>query len=229
MGMRVRLGPLSVSSRGRVGLRAGPVSVYGGGGRRRRSGGSNGSGEFWIALIGFALVVALVIFLVMWPLSLWGHALGLTPSWHQLMHRNKAWEHRHYPLVGLRYVGAAAALAGTVAGAITLLLALPRLQRRTALASDATSDAPALTSQPVILRPATTSGPAKPGREAPVDTGTPAMPLLEVPSRSARRPIRKSSGDNPEENLHPPADTQRVPQAGGTRYVKLKRMRNPPQ
>jgi hypothetical protein len=38
MGMRIRLGPASVSSRGRVGLRAGPVSVYGGGRRRRSRG-----------------------------------------------------------------------------------------------------------------------------------------------------------------------------------------------
>jgi hypothetical protein len=46
----------------------------------------------------------------MWPLSLWGHAIHLTPSWHQLMNRDHRWMHEHYPLVGLRYVGAFALL-----------------------------------------------------------------------------------------------------------------------
>lgn len=117
MGMRVRVGPLSVSSRGRVGIHAGPVSVYGGG-RRRRSR-SSGSGA---ALIGFLAVLALVVVVVMWPLSLIGHAIGLTPSWHQLMQRNHAWEHQHYPLVGLRYLGT----AGLLLVALTLL-SLPLL------------------------------------------------------------------------------------------------------
>jgi hypothetical protein len=51
MGMRVRLGPVSLSSSGRVGVSAGPISVYGGG-RRRRS--SSGGG-------GLAAVVALLV------------------------------------------------------------------------------------------------------------------------------------------------------------------------
>lgn len=50
MGFRVRLGPLSVSNRGRVGVRAGPVSAYGGGSSRRRGG-----------IVGPILVVALVV------------------------------------------------------------------------------------------------------------------------------------------------------------------------
>jgi hypothetical protein len=104
--MRVRIGPVSVSSRGRVGVNAGPVSLYGGGSRR------SGGGEWLAMLIGLAIVVVVV----MWPLSLWGHAIHLTPSWHQLMHRDKAWMHEHYPLVGLRYLGAAILLFG-VAGA----------------------------------------------------------------------------------------------------------------
>jgi hypothetical protein len=101
--LRVRMGPFSVSSRGRVGVSAGPVSWSGGGG------GSGGSGAF-AALIGLVLVVGLVIVVVMWPLSVWGHAIHLTPSWHQLMNRDKAWMHEHYSLVGLRYAGAAASL-----------------------------------------------------------------------------------------------------------------------
>ena len=36
MSVRLRLGPLSLSSRGRVGVRLGPVSAYGGGHRRKR-------------------------------------------------------------------------------------------------------------------------------------------------------------------------------------------------
>jgi hypothetical protein len=46
----------------------------------------------------------------MWPLSLWGHALHLTPSWDQLMNRDCEWMHEHHPLVGLRYIAAAVLL-----------------------------------------------------------------------------------------------------------------------
>lgn len=67
------------------------------------------------ALLAVILAVGIVIFAVMWPLSLWGHAIQLTPSWHQLMHRNHTWMHEHYPLVGLRYVGAAVLLILTLA------------------------------------------------------------------------------------------------------------------
>jgi hypothetical protein len=59
-------------------------------------------------------VVGILITVVMWPLSLWGHAIHLTPSWDQLMNRDKEWMHDHYPLVGLRYVGAAVLLAFAV-------------------------------------------------------------------------------------------------------------------
>jgi type II secretory pathway pseudopilin PulG len=105
VGARIRVGPVSVTSRGRVGVRAGPVYVSGGG-RRRKSGSSGGMG----ALIAVIIAVGIVVFAVMWPLSLWGHAIQLTPSWHQLIHRNHAWMHEHYPLVGLRYIGAAVLL-----------------------------------------------------------------------------------------------------------------------
>lgn len=110
VGARIRVGPVSVTSRGRVGVKAGPVYVSGGG-RRRKSGSSSGMG----ALLAVIIAVGIVIFAVMWPLSLWGHAIELTPSWHQLMHRNHTWMHEHYPLVGLRYVGAAVLLILTLA------------------------------------------------------------------------------------------------------------------
>src|ERR1022692_4309005 len=55
----------------------------------------------------------------MWPLSLWGHAIQLTPSWHQLMHRDHIWMHQHYPLVGLRYLGAFALLFVVLAAVAT--------------------------------------------------------------------------------------------------------------
>lgn len=103
MSLWLRAGPFSVSSRGRMGVRVGPVGVYGGG--RRRS--SSGSGA---ALFGLLIILAVVFVAVMWPLSLFGHAIGLTPSWHQLMNRHHTWMHHHYPLVGLRYLGAAVAL-----------------------------------------------------------------------------------------------------------------------
>src|SRR3954471_24571747 len=84
MGMRVRMGPFSVSSRGRVGVSAGPVSFYGGGSRRSRS-----NDSLLARLVAICVVIGIVVVVVMWPLSLWGHAIHLTPSWHQLMHRNK--------------------------------------------------------------------------------------------------------------------------------------------
>ena len=78
MGMRVRMGPFSVSSRGRVGVSVGPVGVYGGGHRRRRST-SGGGGGLWaffgvMLLIGLAVVywyvavplLAIVVGVVVW-------------------------------------------------------------------------------------------------------------------------------------------------------------------
>src|SRR4051794_32791356 len=109
------MGPLSVSSRGRVGVSAGPVS-WSGGGSSRRSGDPG--------LMAWLFLLVLIIVAVMWPLSLWGHALHLTPSWHQLMHRNKAWMHEHYPLVGLRYLLATVLLAAATFLAIRPLLAM---------------------------------------------------------------------------------------------------------
>src|SRR3954470_17467916 len=122
MGMRVRVGPLSVSSRGRVGVNAGPVGVYGGGGR--------GSSDGCAGLIAIALAIGLIIVVVMWPLSTFGHAIHMTPSWHQLMNRDKAWMHEHYPLVGLRYLGAAVLL-----GIAVLTVLAPALNKQAERAS----------------------------------------------------------------------------------------------
>ena len=106
MSLWLRAGPISVSSRGRVGAHVGPVGIYGGGRRRRRSSGSDGG--FMVFMIIAMLALAAVFVAVMWPLSLFGHAIGLTPSWHQLMNRDHTWMHHHYALVGLRYLGASA-------------------------------------------------------------------------------------------------------------------------
>jgi hypothetical protein len=104
------MGPFSASSRGRVGVNVGPVSAYGGGGR-----GGGGCLGFLVFVIGFVAV--------MWSLSLWGHAIHLTPSWHQLMHHDDAWLHRHYPKVGLRYLAALAILVAVVAAIVLLIKA----------------------------------------------------------------------------------------------------------
>lgn len=62
MGFRVKMGPVSVSSRGRVGVRAGPVSVYGGGRRRRRSSSGDGSGAALLfGLVAIAVVIGLIV------------------------------------------------------------------------------------------------------------------------------------------------------------------------
>lgn len=62
MGVRLRMGPVSVSSRGRVGVRAGPVSVYGGGRRRRRSSSSSsGGGGVLAVIVVTAVVVGLAV------------------------------------------------------------------------------------------------------------------------------------------------------------------------
>lgn len=67
MGMRLRMGPLSVSSRGRVGVSAGPLSIYGGGRRRRSSNGDSGGAVF----VGLAIVFALAYIAVKWSLQHW--------------------------------------------------------------------------------------------------------------------------------------------------------------
>lgn len=60
MSLWFRLGPLGMSSRGRVGVRMGPVSWYGGGRRRRRNASS-----------GSLLVVVLVLGLIVLAIEYW--------------------------------------------------------------------------------------------------------------------------------------------------------------
>lgn len=123
--MRVKLGPVSLSSTGRVGVKAGPVYVSGGGRRRRRGSTSSGGwGAVLLFLIALAVVALIFLYAVVWPLSLWGHAIHLTPSWHQLMHRDHTWMHEHYPLVGLRYLEAFGLLLLLLA-AIFVAVAVP--------------------------------------------------------------------------------------------------------
>jgi hypothetical protein len=55
------MGPVSVTSKGRVGVRAGPVSVYGGGRRRHSRRRSSSGGGALIAFLGVVLVVGLAI------------------------------------------------------------------------------------------------------------------------------------------------------------------------
>ena len=61
MGARIRLGPVSVTSKGRVGVKAGPVSVYAGGRRRRRRQSDGGGGGGLVAFIAIALLIALIV------------------------------------------------------------------------------------------------------------------------------------------------------------------------
>jgi hypothetical protein len=76
------------------------VRMYVGGRRRRSSGDSGGC----LALIAIFLAIALVYAGVLWGLSLVGHAVGFTPSWHQVTHRHDAWMDQHYPNAVGRYL-----------------------------------------------------------------------------------------------------------------------------
>jgi len=67
MSVRVRLGPFSVSSRGRVGARVGPVSAYGGGYRRKRRKGhrsTDGAEGLKVVFQLFALIILAVLWLI---------------------------------------------------------------------------------------------------------------------------------------------------------------------
>src|SRR4051794_28356517 len=57
----------------------------------------------WGGVLAVIIVIGLLIMAVMWTLSLFGHAVGLTPTYHDVMNRDKAWLHVHYPNVGWRY------------------------------------------------------------------------------------------------------------------------------
>ncbi len=63
MSMRIRIGPISVGSSGRYGIRMGPVSFYGGG--RRRQGGGCGSLLVQLA-IGATIVLVVKYFVKYW-------------------------------------------------------------------------------------------------------------------------------------------------------------------
>ena len=80
------------------------------------------------AFVAAMLVVSLVVIAVMWPLSLWGHALGMTPTFNQLLSRSPAWMHQHYPLAGLRYLEAVLALTVVLVG-VAWLYAAPGTAR----------------------------------------------------------------------------------------------------
>jgi hypothetical protein len=69
---------------------------------------------------------------VMWPLSFFGHLLGLTPTLGQLLHHNQVWEHQHYPLVGLRYLGVIGILIGGLAAFILLAALIGSVRARKA-------------------------------------------------------------------------------------------------
>lgn len=91
----------------RFGFHVGPFSV--------------GANDREVAAVVEFVVVCLVAFVVVgWPLSLVGHAIGLTPSWHQLLNQDQAWLHEHYPKLGLRYLGVAAAIAAVAALPVVL-------------------------------------------------------------------------------------------------------------
>jgi hypothetical protein len=81
---------------------------------------SNGSG--WGPIIGGLIILVLVIVMVMWVLSLFGHLVGITPTYHEVMNRDKQWLHRHYPNVGWRYILTALLLAGTGVAAFLALV-----------------------------------------------------------------------------------------------------------
>lgn len=116
MSVRGRIGPFTASTRGRVGVSAGGIGVSG-----RASGGRG------LGFIEFLILAAIAIVVVMWPLCLWGHTIGLTPSWHELWHRDHAWMHEHYSLVGLRYATAAVLLGAAIAAMVVGVRRLLRL------------------------------------------------------------------------------------------------------
>jgi hypothetical protein len=66
----LRVGPLSVSSRGRIGVRAGPVSAYGGGRRRSNSSGRTGGIIFALLLTVGLIAVAVKLMIAYWFVTL---------------------------------------------------------------------------------------------------------------------------------------------------------------
>jgi hypothetical protein len=75
MSLWFRMGPVGFSSRGRVGIRMGPVSWYGGG-RRRRSRSGGGSWLAVIVLIGLIAVAIKYWYLTIPMIALWALIVG---------------------------------------------------------------------------------------------------------------------------------------------------------
>src|SRR5215210_3743798 len=65
--------------------------------------GRKSSGGGWGAIVVVLVAIAVVVMAVMWTLSLFGHVVGLTPTYDEVMNRDKQWLHEHYPNVGWRY------------------------------------------------------------------------------------------------------------------------------
>jgi hypothetical protein len=78
------------------------------------------------ALFIGALILGAIVIAVMWPLSLVGHAIHLTPNFPQLMRHDHAWEHQHYPLIFLRYLLVVALIAAIGVG---MVFGMTRLNR----------------------------------------------------------------------------------------------------
>jgi H+/Cl- antiporter ClcA len=76
---------------------------------------------FW-GFVGLVCLLALLVAAVMFPLSVGGHIIGLTPSFGELMNHDALWEHTHYPDIGWRYA-VTAVLAVSVVSAILALRA----------------------------------------------------------------------------------------------------------
>lgn len=84
------------------------VRVYAGG----------GGGGVIAVIVAIVVVVAIVAAVLIGGLSLIGHPLGLTPSWHEVMNRNDEWVDVNYPAVVARYL-----LTGVLLMAVLLLVA----------------------------------------------------------------------------------------------------------
>lgn len=74
-----------------------------------------------LGCLGTLFVIGLVVLAVLWPISFVGHILGLTPNLPQLLRHDHVWEHRHYPLIGLRYLGVVGIILGVTTGSLVAL------------------------------------------------------------------------------------------------------------
>jgi hypothetical protein len=86
-----------------------------------RGSGRTSSGSGWGALFMALLVVALVIYGVLWGLSVPGHALSLTPSGHELFNRGHVWLNAHYAHIVWGYIATAVILGLAIAAAIAVM------------------------------------------------------------------------------------------------------------